>query len=367
MVNWFFNQFYVAFLLCTTMALWWFGFRPKIVPGLLISLLFILCLITPRLVLFLALAAILVSALSRRFERDTSSSLGHRPGYVVLSAIILGAITFLTVFLLLFPHGGGSNFQQVSNVVPTITVPYQGTAEFHDAKWSIVEYLTLDKASIKNFENSSLYQASRRKGPASVVQAIHSALEERGWRFDTIVDGDERFRRSRSIIAIVPRFIGSSTTLIPLGEGLGEDPGVVEIAPARESSLTVIAPFSLVGATTPPGDKASITGTREQHRVRLEGGEGHVEIQLLSPVLRNALGRAITQLMALGWFGILLTVFTTVLALGRDEIKRQLLEPLVGRLSRGLRMVLQRRSSVWRRIAKSAPRPSRPRRRGSRS
>jgi hypothetical protein len=215
---------------------------------------------------------------------------------------------------------------------------YEGTATYRGAGWEVTDRVLFDQESLLPIRRIAGLPG-RPLNESDTIALLVDRLGRQGWSA-TQVGANTVFARARHVRAGARLFPLSTLRHLPvtppntitLGEGRQ-----VSFAPGERSQLILTTGAHVVGITAPAGER-SATPTGETFRIDLDapgvGQRVDVQMQLLSPLMRNELGALVGKLTAGELAKWLVVVIAAICA---DEIKlfaRNLLHRLGSRLVR---------------------------------
>jgi len=252
------------------------------------------------------------------------------------------ALKVLSVSLVLAGAGAWLVFVQrfyedsewVAGSLPDISVPihYSGQASQQGEALSVEDSLTVGRSGLRR----AARKAARfhilgegypyRELESRLVDTISARLEAKGWKSSADSEGIE-FRRRRPPLALIAGWFPARTTntILVRPPGMGrvargkprnsliflEEP---RITPHFDetSSLTVTAEPYTIGDTSPRGSRRP-RGGMERVTIPVPTDDDRVEVEVASPLLRNAVGSRlghVTLFSTTGWVMMLLLAVT---------------------------------------------------------
>jgi len=254
-------------------------------------------------------------------------------------AFAMGAGIVIGVFLS-YTSGGS---QAVGQGIPAVVaVPrYEGTATYQGGGWDVTDRIV--------FDSDSLNPVRRLAGPpgrplseSDTVAVLVDRLGRQGWSASQI-GADTVFTRPRQVRATVRLFPLSTLRRLPVvpPSAIALPNGrLLSFAAGERSQLTLTTGAHVVGITAPAGLRTA-TASGETFQINLGApfaGQVDVQMQLLSPLMRNELGAMLGRLSAgevMKWLMLLIA------AICAEEIK-QFLRDVLHRLRSRLPLPLDR-------------------------
>lgn len=254
---------------------------------------------------------------------------------------LLAAVAAATIGLAAGLTVGVATLARQQVVIPVVAVPrYEGMATYRDGGWNVTDRIV--------FDSDSLIPVRRLAGlpgrpltESNTIALLVDRLGGQGWLASQI-GANTIFTHSRHVRAAARLFPLSTLRRLPV-----VPPSTVTLAkgrqlsfaPGERSQLILTTGAHVVGITAPAG-VWSATATGETFQIDLGvpvGEQVDVQVQMLSPLMRNELGAALGRLTAgelVKWLVLLIA------AICAEEIK-QFLRELVHRLR--IRLPLGRR------------------------
>jgi len=232
-----------------------------------------------------------------RLARATPRAVKWTVAGIALAGIALAGVVAVVALLIAFPSlsGGGRRAYEVR--VPTV---YSGQARQHGETLVVDDALTI--------RSKGLWQAARDSGRVYVpgegfargvrfdalVDTVVTSLKAQGWKEDSLPSAEGyEFRRPRPRPLVlkaswVPARTTNSIPIEPpeIGRVAREEPRAVLVFDTT-SSITVTAEPYTIGDTSPRGARRPRKGM-ERVTIPIPADDDHVEIELASPLLRNA-------------------------------------------------------------------------------
>jgi hypothetical protein len=232
-------------------------------------------------------------------------------GIIVATVAVLGALVFYA-------------FQVRAFGPPSVGYPATFRIEARydpgQAKWLLRErFILTDDASnaIGVMPTSSLLESGDPE-PESVVKSTSELaaefLAQAGWRSAGGVVGAPEFERAvdRSADGAIPLYPVRSSHRIPVDDVFVNG---VQISPNGDSKVVLSYPSGMVYSTTPASD-ATLSVDGDVRTISIEGdfrGSGFVDVEALSPIVRNPLLATIVHTAHQGWMDYILGALTALL------------------------------------------------------
>jgi hypothetical protein len=284
-------------------------FLPKHVVRVVLGLVFLLCLTNIKIAVFAAiglLTGIAIKPAIKTLKREIA-----RPSWVIAIAIFLSALAMTSELVRTFQK---SNYPVAAG---PLTYRYQGRAEyFPETKlWSIDDEITIPKERELEVD----YTVEFYKSSLNNVHTFSEMMARDGWNQTRNDEPTYTKTRSRPAESRWVPVHTRNTIDLPL---VSQQFSVLHLEP-RVSTLRLITPKYTIGKTYPPYVSRNdlLRNDKEELAINVhtyDEGFPSVRIELLSPLLRNEPGWAVSRASLwepLKWIVLLLA------GIFNDEIK----------------------------------------------